>query len=383
MKAVTIAKIARLIVIIAVAVVIAIPTFAGIESFKLTNGEFVMTDSIYEVNCMTADDLARNIEDVTNCESGYKIAYGGQLPAVDVPADSAGIASLAATIKGSATADDPEHDKYYTATLMREDGSITKQQTIQGSENLTMHIYTGIRMTESMVNMVKMSVVMDSVINEKKVVISEPEIKPMGDSYRVKIKVPYLTFASAIAAGAASDIPAEKKAKLGLTIGVNYNSFFDAKVRLEIPFEKFFQTGGGGSMPNVDLKVDKDPHAYDGSNTDYDDVIVNEEIKITAGGLSGLENISGSIGTFGNGTAGVRLEVNSTTGEVLIMATGENESGEKLDLVDAFERSRNSDGSLTINPDPGSGMEPIKIEADQVDSLKEMAAELIELYRGL
>ena len=76
MKAVTIAKIARIIVIIAVAVIIAIPTYAGIESYKITDGNFMVTDSIYEVGRMSAEDLASNINKVTDGESGYKINYG-------------------------------------------------------------------------------------------------------------------------------------------------------------------------------------------------------------------------------------------------------------------------------------------------------------------
>lgn len=386
MKAVTIAKIARLVVIIAVGIVIAIPTFAGIESLKINNGEFVMTNSIYEVNCMTAEDLATNIKDVTNGETGYKIVYGGQTP-VDVPGgETTEFTDLMDTIKaeGDAHPDDPANGKYYTATLLDKNGAIAKQQTIQGSANLTQYIYTGIRMTESMVNMVKMSVVLDSVVNDKRITISQPEITPMGDSYRVKMKIPYLTFASAIAAGAADNIPDEKKAKMGLTIGVEYNSFFDAKFRLEVPMSKFFQGEGGGSggIPDVNLEVEKDPHAYHGKNPgEYGSVKVNEEIKITAGGMSGLEDISGSIGTFGNGTAGVRLEVDES-GQVRIMSTGNDDSGNPLDLIESIEKSRESNGDLVINPDGGIA-DPITIKADQVDSLMEMAAELIELYRGM
>ena len=75
MKAVTIAKIARLIVIIAVAIVIAIPTYAGLESYRFNNGEFITTDAVYEVSRMNSDDLASNIKDVTQSEPGYKINY--------------------------------------------------------------------------------------------------------------------------------------------------------------------------------------------------------------------------------------------------------------------------------------------------------------------
>ena len=349
MKAVTIAKIARIIVIFSVLLVLAIPTFAGIESFRITNGEFVGTDSVYEVDCMTTKDLADNIKDVVGEETGYKISYGKVLSR-DV--DPAEIDSLAADIKAAV----PEG----TATLMDPDGNVCKQQTIMGSSETEykQYIYTGIKLSGSMVNMVTLSGTLDSVINGTKNVISPIRITPNGDSYDLKIEVPYILFAAALAAG--------NEAKIGLSLGIEYNSFFTMQFSLALPVKDFT---GGNELP-VSYEVKKDT-TYSGSDPAFADLPIKQELDIDASqfsGIDGFSSITASVGTFGSDAGGLRLEV-SDEGKVKIMADKEN-------LIDAFKSARNDDGSLDINVE---GSDPIHIEKNDLDSLLSMSDELIKM----
>ena len=368
MKAVTIAKIARLIVIIAVAVVIAIPTYAGLESFKITNGEFVTTDAVYDVDRMSSEDLAANIKDNTQGEAGYMISYGTVFGR-PVPADESDVDTLAEEIKTAAGT-----SKDFTATLLGKDGKIVKQQMIMWRDGFTQYMTMGLKLGGSMVNMVRPSVSLDSVINGSRVTISNAEIESAGDSYRITIPIPYLVFAAAMADG--------EHARVGVTIGIDYNSFFDAKFRLDLPVSKFVNDFGGGSevkLPSYETKKAPEGetftyHSNKGEGTKYDGVEIKQEIAIDASGIPGVETLAGqyseiSIGNFGGEGGGLIIEV-SDDGKIQVASDSDY-------LVDALMNSREEDGSLKI--DIGEE-EPVVVDKEQMDSLIEMFDELIKQY---
>ena len=360
MKAVTIGKIARLLIIIAVVVILAIPTFAGIESFKIKGGaDFVGTEAIYELGCMTDSDLATNIEDVTDGKSGYTIVAqyenGNRSTPVEVPTSN--LETFAAGIKA-------EYGNGM-ATLLKPDGSVATQQTIMGRNGMTQYVYTGVKLTESLVNMVNLKVALESVIYEKRSTISDVQMDKHEDSYRIKIAIPYLLFATALADGAHS--------KIGIAIGVDYNSFFDVKVRMDMPLERFVSNASGGEvhLPSCEVKkaTPSEPIPYDGPKTEYASLDIQEEIVVTTGDLdlSGIEGTGVTIGGFGDTEGGVRLEVRDN-GQIKVM------TDDSAGLVEAFKQSREPDGSLVINLDEG---DPIVVEPEQMDSLLSMVEELL------
>ena len=366
MKAVTIAKIARLIVVIAVAVVIAIPTFAGIESMKIrTGGEFVETDSVYEVTHMTTDDLKSNINEVVDGKADYKIRYGNTIETV--PTVDSEIDDLTVRIKTAAG-----DAKSFEATLLDPEGKVCKQQMIMGSNGLTQYITTGITLTESLVNMVKIDVSLDSVLFESRNKISDVIVDRIGDSYRITIPIPYILFATALAGG--------DQSKLGLSIGIEYNNFFSAMFRLDLPMEKFMKSGeGGGGIPDIDCKVNSKSHAYDGNDPTYAGVTVEQEIAITLpDGLTGLSNITASIGSFGSGDNGVRLEVNDD-GKVQMMT--DNPEG----LVEELKNNINENGELVLNIESSDPEIPttFTIEKEYVDSFLSMSDDLIKMLGAM
>ena len=363
MKAVTIAKIARLIVIIAVAVVIAIPTYAGLESFKITNGEFVTTDAVYDVDRMSSEDLAANIKDNTQGEAGYKISYGSVFGR-PVPANESDVDTLAAEIKTAAGT-----SKDFTATLLDKDGKIVKQQMIMWRDGFTQYMTMGLKLGGSMVNMVRPSVSLDSVINGSRVTISNAEIESAGDSYRITIPIPYLVFAAAMADG--------EHARVGVTIGIDYNSFFDAKFRLDLPVSKFVNDFGGGSevkLPSYEATKAKEGETFtyksNKAGSPYDGVEIKQEIAIDASGIPGVETLAAQyseiqIGKFGD-TGGIIIEV-SDDGKIQVASDSDY-------LVEALMNSREEDGSLKI--DIGEE-EPVVVDKEQMDSLIEMFDELM------
>ena len=368
MKAVTIAKIARLIVVIAVAVVIAIPTFAGVESMKIrTGGEFVETDSVYEVTHMTMDDLKSNINEVADGKPDYKIRYGNTIETV--PTVDSEIDDLTARIKTAAG-----DAKSFEATLLDPEGKVCKQQMIMGSNGLTQYITTGIALTESLVNMVKIDVSLDSVLFDSRNKISDVIVDRIGDSYRITIPIHYILFATALAGG--------EQSKLGLSIGIEYNNFFTAQFRLDLPMEKFMQSGeGGGGIPKVDCNVRNDRHLYDGNDTsgDFDGVYIEQEINIDLPeGLTGLSNITASIGGFGTGENGVRLEVNED-GKVQMMT--DNPEG----LVEELKSNINEDGELVLKIDSTDPEIPktFTIEKEYVDSFLSMSDDIIKMINAM
>ena len=367
MKAVTIAKIARLIVIIAVAVVIAIPTYAGFESFKITNGEFVTTESIYKVGLMSDEDLASNISKVTEGASGYKVNYGTVF-GEEVPANVTATSDVITHMRTAALA-----DKNITATLLKPDGSIATQDMIMWMDGFTQFMTVGVKLGGSLVNMVKMSVSLDSVINGSRVVISNVAMEQSGDFYRMTIPVPYLVFAAAMADG--------KDSRIGVTIGIDYNSFFDAKFRLDLPVEKILNSFNTSSepieLPTYEVKgpeEGKETFKYESKKpgSPYDGVEVKQEIYIDAKNVPGVKDIVAdyggiSIGNFGEEGGGLIIEVNSE-GEVQIVS-------DKEKLLDALQSSREEDGSLKIDVD---GLDdPVEVSKEQMDSLMEMFNELM------
>lgn len=357
MKAVTIAKIARLIVIIAVGLVIAVPTFAGVESMKVSNGELVMTDSVYEVSCMSANDIATNIKGVTNGDVGYTINYGNVVGRT-VPTSDSDLETLGGEIKAAV----PDG----TATLVKPDGSVAKQQMITGTEGFTTYMFTGLKLSGSLVNTLTPTISLESAIGEfsnKK--ISDVDITKTDDSYRIKIKIPYILFATAVAAG--------EDSKIGLRIGIDYNSFFNFTFRMNVPVSKFVGTiagSGGGSIDLPEYEILSDT-TYSGLEPSLAGTPIKEGIKVEINDIISLdENVSASVGDFG-GTGGIRFEVDSTNGTVQLLSDQE-------DLIDALESARNEDGSLTINVD---GHDPIEISAEDVESLMAMSDDLLELKK--
>ena len=367
MKAVPIAKIARLIVIIAVAVVIAIPTFAGVESMQINaGGSFIETDSVYSVAQMTADDLKSNIKEVTDGNSNYKIRYGNAIEVV--PTDDTELSTLTTKIKTAAG-----EDKEYKATLLDPDGKICKQQMIMGSNGLTQYITTGITLTESLVNMVKIDVSLDSVLYESRNKISDVIVDRVEDSYRITIPIPYILFATALAGG--------EDSKLGLSIGIEYNNFFNVMFRLDLPMEKLMKSGeGGSSIPPVDCKVNNEAHTYDGNNPEFAGVSVKQEIEISLPeGLTGLSNITASVGSFGSGENGVRLEVNED-GKVQMMT--DNPEG----LVEELKKNIDKETGelvLTIDSDDPEIPKSFTIEKEYVDSFLSMSDDIINMINAM
>ena len=364
MKAVTIAKIARLIVVIAVAVVLAIPTFAGFESFQINKGEFIETESVYEVTHMTASDLKSNINEVADGKPNYMIRYGTTIETV--PTEDSELDALTERVKTAAG-----DAKSFEATLMDPDGKVCKQQMIMGSNGLTQYITTGIKLTESMVNMVKIDVSLDSVLFDSRNKISDVIVDRVGDSYRITVPIPYILFATALAGG--------EQSKLGLSISIDYNNFFNATFRLDLPMEKFMKSGeGGGGLPDIDCKVKNDPHAYDGNDHTFDGFTVEQEIEITLPeGLTGLSNITASVGSFG-GEGGVRLEVNDD-GKVQMMT--DNPEG----LVEELKKNINSDGELVLSIESADPEIPstFTIEKEYVDSFLAMSDDIIKILGAM
>ena len=359
MKAVTIAKIARLIVIIAVAVVIAIPTFAGLESFRINGGEFVETESIYDLGMMIPDDLSSNIKNATDLNPGYTLVIENKdgvksLDETPVPTDETALKTLAGTIKSN-----PDNAKVY----LLKDGKTVKQQMITGSANFKQCIVTGLKLTGSMVNMVTPSGSLDSVVFGERNKISDIGVEKMADSYRLTIEIPYLLFASAIAAGEHSNI--------GLSIGIEYNSFFEATFKLDLPLSKFFNAGGGSgpapTLPTYEIKrsTPEDPVIYEGEP-------VQQLVTVDLEGLIELDPMTIELGDFGSSEGGIKINVNSD-GTIDVVA-------DKEDLIDTLQSAREDDGSLVI--DIGSG-DPIVVDSEQMDSLEAMLDDLIEHYGDL
>ena len=366
MKAVTIAKIARLIVIIAVAVVIAIPTFAGVESMQINaGGSFIETDSVYSVAQMTADDLKSNIKEVTDGNSNYKIRYGNAIEVV--PTDDTELSTLTTKIKTAAG-----EDKEYKATLLDPDGKICKQQMIMGSNGLTQYITTGITLTESLVNMVKIDVSLDSVLYESRNKISDVIVDRIEDSYRITIPIPYIMFATALAGG--------EDSKLGLSIGIEYNNFFNVMFRLDLPMEKLMKSGeGGSSIPEIKCDVIRDVE-YDGNDDELKGkgIIVKEEIQVELPeGLTGLSKITAKVGDFG-GEGGVRLEVNED-GKVQMMT--DNPKGLVEELTDKIDKET-GELVLTIDSEDPEIPKTFTIEKEYVDSFVKMSDVIIKFINA-
>ena len=366
MKAVTIAKIARLIVIIAVIVVLAIPTFSGLESYRVNDGEFVMTNSIYELDCMTADDLSNNIKDAMGDGEGYTISYGSVI-GKPVPSDNAGRDALAAEIKTAATPG-------MKATLMDPEGNIAKQMTIMGSgDGYTQYIFTGLKLTGSMVNTFTPTISLESVINGTRNKISDVEITKFEDSFGIKMEIPYLLFGTALAASMING----DAAKIGMSIGIEYNSFFTMNMKLDLPLKDMIQGFNPEIDPSTVVEINDTSHPYSGTNPAYDSVTVTQEVEIDVSGFSGVgdlisDDFAATIGDFG-ADGGLRIEVGSD-GKVHFMA-------DQGKLVETLLNSREDDGSLVIHVDGSS--DPIVITAEQFDSFYSMADEFVAMAEAM
>ena len=348
MKAVTIAKITRWVVIIAVVIVLAIPTYGGAQSLQINGGEFVSTESVYELNCMSSKELATNIMDVTNGGSGYTIAYGS-VAGRAVPTAQSEVETMATEIKAA--------EPNGKATLMKPDGSIAKQMMIMGSGteigDYSQYIFTGLKLSGTMVDTITPTVTMDSYIGGVKNKISDVEIEKTSDSYRLKMKIPYVLMGAAIV---------RQDARVGITVGMQYSNFFDFTISMSLSVDKI-TAGSGASITPPEVKKDV---PYSGSNHSYDGVNITQEVDFTAP-VSGVPQVAGGVGSFGSGDGGVRLEVEAD-GSMKLMSDKEN-------LLDALQSAREPDGSLTINLDGG---ETYKINGEQVDSLMSMYGELIK-----
>ena len=157
-------------------------------------------------------------------------------------------------------------------------------------------------------------------------------------------------------------------ARVGVTVGINYNSFFDAKFRLDLPVSKLINDFGGGSsqveLPSYEATKAKEGetftyHSNKGEGTKYDGVEIKQEIAIDASGIPGVETLAGqyseiSIGNFGD-TGGIIIEV-SEDGKIQVASDNDY-------LLDALENAREEDGSLKI--DIGEP-EPIVVDKEQI-----------------
>ena len=278
--------------------------------------------------------------------------------------DEAEVDTLATEIKTAAG-----DSKDFTATLLKPDGSIAKQQMIMWRDGFTQYMTMGLRLGGSMVNMVRPSVSLDSVINGTRVTISNAEVDPAGDSYRITIPIPYLVFAAAMADG--------EHARVGVSIGIDYNSFFDAKFRLDLPVSKFVNNFGGGSevkLPSYTTQkaAEGESFSYHSNKTSspYEGVEVKQEIAIDASGIPGVETLASQyseikIGNFGD-TGGIIIEV-SDDGKIQVASDTDY-------LVESLMNAREEDGSLKI--DIGEE-EPVIVDSEQMDSLIEMFNELM------
>ena len=354
MKAVTIAKIARLIVIISVAVVLAIPTFAGLESLRINNGEFIETESVYDLSMMSADDLKSNMKNATDLKSGYTLMTESKTGTVsmggEVPTSESELQTLAQTLKADAT---------IAKVTLLQDGKVVKQQMITGSTGFKQFIIIGLKMTGSMVNMVTPSGSLDSVMFGERNKISDIGVEKTEDSYRLTIEIPYLLFASAIAGGENSNI--------GLSIGIEYNSFFTATFSLDLPISKFFNmdssSGGTAKLPTYTTAKSTPEHPLT-----YEGQPVQQIVSVDVKDMIELEPMEINLGSFGTDEGGIKISVNSD-GTINVVS-------DKEKLVDALYDAREDDGTLVI--DLGGGAEPIVVDAEQVESLKEMLDELIK-----
>ena len=319
---------------------------------------------------MSADDLANNIKDVTHSEPGYMINYGTILGRA-VPADESEIDTLAGDIKVAAG-----ESKEFKATLLDKDGNVVSQQMIMWTQGFTQYMTIGLRLGDSMVKMVTPSVSLDSVINGHRVTISTAEVETAGDAYKITIPIPYLVFAAAMADG--------EHARVGVSIGINYNSFFDATFRLNLPISKLVNNFSGGAsveLPSYEIHkaTDDTPLVYNNPDSAYNGMDVKQEIAIDAGSIPGVSDLASQfpegivIGNFGEAGGGIIVEVDSSD-NIHIVSDSDY-------LLDALKNSREDDGSLVI--DMGGGEEPIVIEKEQMDSLITMIDELIEQYPEL
>ena len=223
--------------------------------------------------------------------------------------------------------------------------------------------------------MVKINVTMDSIFQTSRHTISNIEVAPCGDSYKITVPIPYIMFATALAGG--------NDSKLGLSIDVEYNNFFNATFKMDLPVSKFMSTGGGGGsvLPEgVTYEVSSEPHPYDGNDTaTYGSVEVHQEISgQVPTDLVGLENITASIGNFGGEGNGVRIEVNDT-GKIQLMT--DNPDG----LVEELKSNINEDGELVlnINSDDPSLPSSITIEKEYVDSFIAMSDDIIAILGAM
>lgn len=350
MKAVTIAKIARIIIAVSIVIILAIPTYGGIQSFKVTNGELVATNSVYELQNMSSSDLSTNIQnaikDGSDLKSGYTISYGTSV-GTPVPNVKGDIDTLAATIIAAYNAHEAT-----TATLLDPDGNVAKQQLITGSGDMNMYVYTGLKLTGSVVNTVTPEITLNSSSGGHTYKISDVELIKSSDSYTIKMKIPGLLLATAMSG---------KDAKINIDMGIMYNRFFRIDLSLDLPTNNF--TASGGSTPiSADIK----------ENQNYDGVVTKESIELNidmvdTGELVGKEI---KIGDYDGTEGGVRVKV-ASDGKIIIMA-------DKEKIQEALQSSREEDGSLTVKI---SGMDDVKIDASYVDTLISMSGMLIDQWK--
>lgn len=343
MKAVTVAKIARMMIIFIVLVVLAVPTFGGIESMRLNGGEFVATEARYQLDCMTADDLANNMINASVTDGGYTVSYG-DVVGREVPTYDADIESLAEDIMTQTGGEG-------TATLLGPDGKIVKQKMITGLKDYTQYVFTGLRLTGSMVNSVNPSISLVSDLNGVINRISDVEVTKTKDSFLIKLEIPFILVAPAMAG---------EDARINLNIGIDYMEFFSMEVTVGMPASDLV-----GEDHSFEFHVNSGGE-YGGSNGEYAGTELIQTIDINLD-MGNIPETGMTIGGFGGSDGGIRIEVDSS-GNVKIMS-------DKEGIVDALEGSRNPDGTLTVRLD---GEEPYVVSKKNVDSLMSMVSVLVE-----
>lgn len=346
MKAATTAKIARLIIVIAIVVILAIPTYAGIQSFSMNNGELIATDATYELDCMSEEDIKRNLKnaisgDDGSLNEGFTVSYGSVI-GKPVPNDESGLALLAHALKISG-------EDY--ATVLDKEGKIVKQQSITGNNTVSLYIYTGLKLTTAAVNTVTPTVSLNTNIHGEPSKISDVLISKEDDSYRIRIEIPLILVATSLAA---------KNPNINLWLTIDYNSFFTMDIALDVPLSMFTSSG---SMPKLTTEV-KSGETYDGVKTTQ-----SVELSSDVANMSLLEGKNITIGDYNGTEGGVKVKVDGD--KVIVMA-------DKEEIVEALKSSCNPDGTLTVQCDGKTYTMPAEMTA----SLINISGKVIDQWKG-
>lgn len=317
MKAVTISKIARVIIAISVAIIIAIPVYGGLQSFQMSGTDFVEVESEYELANMTESNLKSNISNVIGDSNDYKIVYGNTIESVK----ASNLNVLVAKIKSSGAE---------TATLLDADGKIATQDIIVGSNGMSQYIYTGLKLSSGLIKSVTPTVDINAKTPNGTNKISNVEFDAMEDKYNIAIELPMVAVASAL----------YLNSSINLDVGIEYGVFFKANIQMDLPAE-MFRSDDMPPMPTPVISPDK------------------KSIELDTG-IALPENIDAKVGDVSiKVTTGGSIDVKSTDASI----------------VDSLRASLEKDGQLVLNVE---GKDPITIKKDTAESLIDMLDQIIK-----